>query len=82
MATCRCKIHQPTNEQHHYLHYACPVGYPNTSSICGRINCNDVGYIFLTEDEVKLFYDGQRIFEFPTQAEKVAVEGTLYSRFE
>ncbi len=78
MATCRCKMHPPQNEHHIYLHHAHPIGYPNTSSICGRVHCVEPGYIYLTEEEVKLFYEGQRIFAYPTQAEKVAVEDTIY----
>ena len=71
---CRCKKHSPQNNKRHiYTHYAYPTGYPNTSSICGS-DCRKMGFIYMTEREVVRFNEGERIFEYPSNATKVKVE--------
>ena len=76
---CKCKLHPPKNNKIHiYTHYGVPVGYPNSSSICGKVGCNNVGYIYMTEDEV-VNYNNQlkRIFNYANGGTKVKIEDTL-----
>lgn len=73
MALCRCKSDPPRNIEE-YPNYVQPVGYPNTSSICGRIGCNNPGLIWLTKVEYEQFLNGTRIFSFATNVTKVKVE--------
>ena len=76
---CRCKAHQPANNRIHiYTHYGVPVGYPNSSSICGTTGCNKVGYIYMTEDEVVNYNTiHKRIFNYANNGTKVKIEDIL-----
>lgn len=77
MALCRCLNHLPPPR---YLGYAEPVGYPLTSSICGRNNCNEPGYIWLKEGEINNFNQGNRVFEFATNSTKVEIGNQFTER--
>jgi len=74
---CRCKPHFNQGNVNEYTHYAVPVGYPNTSSICGNPICNTPGFILMTADEVQHFNNGQRNFKFPTNATQVRLTDVL-----
>jgi CCR4-NOT transcriptional regulation complex NOT5 subunit len=79
MALCRCKKnHIPRNtKKNKYFYYCEPIGYPETSSICGISECNTIGYIFLTEPEYQNFIAGQRIFTYATATTKVKVKDKI-----
>ena len=74
MALCRCLngYHHPNPRR--YIGYFEPVGYPNTSSICGRLNCNEPGYIWLTQNELDNFNQIDRVIKLPTASTKVKVQ--------
>jgi len=73
MALSRCKEHRPEGRVNNYINYVYPIGYPYTSSICGINQCNISGLIWLTEDEYRLYLNGQEIFEFANNTTKVKV---------
>jgi hypothetical protein len=65
MALCRCKNHPPANNRRYiYNHYVEPVGYPDTSSVCGRAGCENAGFIFLTDVEFQAFQNGEDVFTY------------------
>ena len=76
MAICRCKDHPPKGRKHEYTYYAFPIGYKNTSCICGKRNCEKSGVIYLVKTEYDDFVNRERrIFDFfSTQISKVKVE--------
>lgn len=77
MALCRCKNHPaPQN----YSHIVDPIGYPDTSSICGRTDCNQPGLIWLKTSEHNQHSGGQRIFSFATNVTKVKVQENIRPR--
>ena len=63
MALSRClENHSPPTEED-YAAYVKPIGYPNTSSICGREECENPGVIWLKQPEIDAYNnDEQRIF--------------------
>lgn len=62
MAIVRCEeAHSPPNSNA-YVGYAFPVGYPNSSSICGRTGCRNQGLVWLEQVEINRFAQGERIF--------------------
>jgi len=79
MAIVRCGLH-PVNlsqAKHKYTGKVKPVGYPNTSAICGKIGCNYPGLVWLTEEEVLEFNNGNRIFDVHTQTVQIKTEDQL-----
>ncbi len=73
--TCRCQDHPPRNNRlHKYTHWTHPIGYPNTSSICGRKNCRRPGLIYMTDDAVLDYNKGIRIFRLATAVAQVQVD--------
>ena len=78
MALCRCLKHPPQGRKYRYEYYVLPIGYINTSSICGRIGCNNQGLIWLNQEETNCFNNNRaRIFEFPNAASKVKVQNEI-----
>lgn len=76
MALCRCK-ERHSNPQGRILDYIIsvePIGYPNTSSICGRRDCENPGLIWLTKKEKVDYEKGERIFSFASAVSKVRVK--------
>lgn len=65
MALCRClEAHpRPEGRTAAYVAYVLPVGYPDTSSICGI--CSNPGVIWLTEEERQQYRAGERVFQGP-----------------
>jgi hypothetical protein len=80
VAIVRCSIHPVdlTRDRNHYINKVYPVGYPNTAAICGKAECTNSGYIYLSDDEVKSFYKGERYFNVHTYTVKVKVENRLF----
>ncbi len=70
MALCRCKNHRPPED---YVDSVSPIGYPDTSSICGRPSCLEPGLIWLKNDERIKYQQGKRLFSFATNVTKVKV---------
>lgn len=74
---CRCEIHAPSSKKlHRYTHRAEPMGFPDTSSICGRwqIGCQNPGYIYMTDDAVDAFKKGKRIFRYATNVSQMQLK--------
>lgn len=84
---CRCEEHKPKNTNvNEYVFKAEPLGFPNSSSICGRksgmVFCEEVGYVYMTEDEAKQFRNGKRIFSLTNNdACKIRVNDTPLSKY-
>jgi hypothetical protein len=79
MALCRClESHAwPIGRTTQYVAYAKPIGYPNTSSICGL--CDNPGMIWIDRSEEKAYQKGQRIFSGPNAFTKMkADESGIY----
>jgi hypothetical protein len=75
MALCRCKDHHSPPKSPKYIAYAYPVGYPDTSTICGRKACQDVAVVWLDDIEYASYQNGQRIFGGPSNMTKMKVDG-------
>lgn len=73
MALCRCLKHG-TTKKNKYTAYLKPIGYPNTSSICGRINCENPGVIWIEKSEATAYQNGQRIFSGQTNVVKMKAD--------
>jgi hypothetical protein len=81
MAIVRCEAH-PVNlsqAKHIYTKRGKPIGYPNTSAICGKTGCTSPGLVWLTEQELLEFNHGQRIFDMHTQTVQIKIEDQLMS---
>ena len=70
MALIRCKDHMIINgHKHQYVEALEPIGYPDTSSICGKAKCNNPGLVLVRPDELDDFLiNGQRYFYTHTYA--------------
>jgi len=55
-----------------YVGYAIPIGYPQTSAICGL--CNDPAVVWFDEKEISSYEQGNRIFEGPNKFVKIKVD--------
>ncbi len=75
MALSRCKEfhNNPKGRNADYVTCVEPIGYPKTSSICGRNNCIEPGMIWLTKDEWNQYQNGERIFAYASAVSKVKV---------
>jgi hypothetical protein len=81
MALCRClETHAwPEGRTADYVAYVFPVGYPDTSSICGR--CDNPGVIWLTEAERNQYQSGVRIFDGPNNFVRMRADnGRLHEK--
>lgn len=74
MALCRCEIHKPLGRKKEYVNYVKPIGYPNTSSICGRKKCKSPGLIWFTNEEYHNYLLGESIFSYDSAVSKVEVK--------
>lgn len=76
MALCRCKQNHgfPNGRSVDYVNAVEPIGYPSTSSICGRNKCENPGVIWLTKEEWKKYQEGIRIFSYASSVSKVRVK--------
>lgn len=76
MALSRCKeLHNnPQGRVVNYVISVEPLGFPKTSSICGRTGCNNPGLIWLTNEEAIAYRNGERIFSFASAVSKVKVK--------
>lgn len=75
MAIVRCRKHPVRLElaTNRYVKMAEPVGYPNTAVICGIRNCEEPGLVWLTDEELGQFTNGNRYFRVKTYTVKVRV---------
>lgn len=74
MALSRCKTHSPPKPGNkNYVISVNLLGYPHTSTICGRKNCNDPGLIWLTKQEHQDYNAGFRVFAYDSNVAKVQV---------
>ncbi|GAB7093465.1 hypothetical protein JCM30237_06170 [Halolamina litorea] len=62
MAIVRCQDHPPRNTN--YAIAVEPVGYPETSLICGRRGSEheEVGWVYLLPEEYDEYQSGKRVF--------------------
>lgn len=76
MALCRCKEKHsnPKGRKEDYVESVKPIGYPKTSSICGRKGCENPGYIWLTLLEYNSWIQGKTFFTYASAVSKVEVE--------
>lgn len=75
MALCRCLLHAPKNtKKSSYAIWVEPIGYPITSSICGAMDCEKEGYIWLTDDEYAAYKVGIDIFSYEKRFTQVRVK--------
>jgi hypothetical protein len=61
MAIVRCDKHiiNRRRAKNKYVRRVKPVGYPNTAVICGRKYCKRPGYVWLTDEDIKLIERGK-----------------------
>ena len=78
MILCRClESHAwPEGRLKEYIAYVKPVGYSNTSSICGTGHCDNPSVIWLEDSDVKAYQNGQRIFLGPSYFVKVRADNS------
>jgi hypothetical protein len=75
MALVRCEKHgNPVGRTRPYVASVNPVGYPQTSSICGNASCAEPGLIWLDGPEKASYDKGERLFRVPTYAVKLKAE--------
>lgn len=75
MALVRCSIHgKPVGRTREYSLAVKPLGFPQTSAICGSANCREPGLVWLEAAENAAYVRGERIFRVPTFAVKIRVE--------
>jgi len=76
MSLCRClaKHAWPQGTKSDYVGYVTPVGYPQTALICGLKECDKPAVIWLTQEEVKKYQEGGRIFGLKTALVKVKAD--------
>lgn len=82
MALARCDLCEtPKGRPEPYVVAAEPIGYPESSTVCGTQGCENPALIWLKQSEVDAYHKGQRVFDFPTHAVKVRVRA-LYGEDE
>jgi len=79
MAIVRCNKHPvrldlATNK---YVRRAEPLGYPNAAAICGIVQCEEPGLVWLTNEELDQFNKGERYFRVKTFTVKVRASDRL-----
>ena len=72
VALVRCSEHgTPKGKTNEYVRSVEPVGYPKTGVICGIVDCESSGLIWLNHDESFAYETGERIFRVASNAVKV-----------
>ena len=79
MAIVRCEKHPVRLElaTNRYVKRAEPLGYLNTAAICGIKHCQEPGLVWLTNEELDQFNNGERYFGVKTFTVKVKVSDRL-----
>jgi hypothetical protein len=74
MALCRClEMHgKPEGRATSYTAYLHPVGYPDTALTCGL--CDNPGVIWVNDQEVEAYKNGERIFSGPNAFAKMRAD--------
>jgi len=75
MVLCRCLVHSPP-KRGDYLAYTKPVGYPDSSLICGIKGCKNPAIVWVSSDELNDYKNGERIFNGPSNFTKVKVDNS------
>ena len=73
MAIARCVKCWPPGLGRAYALAVAPVGYPNTTLVCGTSGCEEPAMLWLRASEVIDYRGGRRVFTFPTRVAKVRV---------
>ncbi len=73
MALSRCLERHSPPKSNRYVSYAFPLGYPNSSTICGNPNCQNPGVIWLKRDEKGKYQNGMRFFSYDSHVASVRV---------
>jgi len=64
MALVRCDTcGRPKGKTRKYIREVEPLNYPDTATICGRLECNKPGKVWLEAHEWGQYQNGLRIFE-------------------
>ena len=66
----RCVLHSPPNGKHSAQSVE-PVGYPDTSAVCGR--CDNIGMAWLSREEAGWYSEGVRVFQINNASVRVRV---------
>lgn len=75
MVLVRCEQHgKPKGRKFNYVRSVKPVGWPETSAVCGLSGCESPGLIWLTDEENRDYDKDQRIFGFNNASMKVRAE--------
>lgn len=74
MAFARCENHSSRGTKKSYVTFQIPIGYPNSAVICGRKECHVNVKVYLTQEEVNEYRQGQRIFSYDSNVAKVRVQ--------
>ena len=76
MALCRCleKHSWPNGRVRKYVGYLKPLGFPETSLICGL--CDNPGVIWIEKEEIEAYKNGQRIFDGPHAFTRIKADNT------
>ncbi len=77
MAVSRClETHAwPKGRVRKYIGYLKPLGYPETSLICGL--CDNPGVIWIEKEESETYIHGQRIFDGPNAFTRMKADNTV-----
>jgi hypothetical protein len=80
MPLVRCKEHPPENDRaaRPYTAFALPIGHPDTAAICGRRDCQNPGYVWLTRSEQAQHKKGLRVFAARGGTTKIKVSNRLF----
>ena len=79
MALARCEVcdDPKSRTEERYVKKVEPIGYPDTSLICGATGCENVAYVWLKEDEAEKYDKGKTVFPFQSSTSKVRVKRNL-----
>jgi hypothetical protein len=73
MAIVRCEAHPPVGRTRDYVASVQPVGYPHTALICGLVDCDASGLVWLERSEHADYDRGKRVFRAFTATMKMRV---------
>lgn len=65
MAISRCMGHEPKGRTRNYTMQVRPVGYPNTSLVCGSKDCCEHGMIWPEDFEADCEAEDRATLNFP-----------------
>lgn len=79
MAIVRCNKHPVhyIQARNYYVRRVEPIGYPETAALCGKRDCVNPGYIWLTLEEHDQYIKGKRCFPLDTALVTIAVSDNI-----